>query len=81
MFPCFHLLHIIAVAVLLATERQVAFDVGGNLFAADLSALERGILASVEGDSLHRIQRSFVMADAVAVVGVGGEVKASGNVE
>ncbi len=80
------LLHIIAVAVLFATERQVMFHVGGNLFVADLSALERGIPAGVEGDSLPRIQRSFIMADAVtaftafAVVGVGGDIQVSGNV-
>ncbi|WP_430199059.1 hypothetical protein [Photorhabdus luminescens] len=36
------------------------------LFATDLSAFERGISASGEGEGLSCIQRSFVMADAVA---------------
>ncbi|EQB97771.1 hypothetical protein B738_29031 [Photorhabdus temperata subsp. temperata M1021] len=49
------LLTVIAVAVLFATERQVAFYFGGNLFAADLRPFERDVPATVQGDSLPRL--------------------------
>ncbi|SCZ74444.1 hypothetical protein SAMN02982990_04640, partial [Photorhabdus luminescens] len=59
--------------------------VGGNLFAADLSALKRGISAGIDGDGLSCVQRSFIMANTIAafttfaVVGAGGDIQASGN--
>ncbi|KGM27448.1 hypothetical protein KS18_15140 [Photorhabdus luminescens] len=59
----------------------MAFDVGGNLFATDLGTFERRIPTGVEGDGLPRIQRSFIMADAVAAFSAFAAVNTGGEID
>ncbi|CUY18046.1 Uncharacterised protein [Serratia marcescens] len=59
---------IIAVAVLLAFQRQVTAHVDGNLFSAGLRAGQPGVAAAGHLEITARIQGGFGMRQAVAVL-------------
>ena len=70
---------VVAVAVLLGGEGQVAADIGDNRVAADLGAGEGGVAPAVEDEIVTGIDGGFAVGGAVAafaafaLVGAGGD--------